>query len=338
MLLLFAEAKGRDDVWVVVPLLSPVAGRASQASRFALCERPGSSSTSPRDRMSDNDADDLLAAIRDKFESRMTAPEWNWCTPQVVAVYVSCRKTLPERVKMLGSAIEWRIKRRDMLSCRSCPSCAADPLSHDARMFGTDADGDVAFYNCFALHHDYNSSAIANHMACLFERALLHYPAGPSSTELRRWTWCIDMYGFGLQHTDPRTSLELLKLLECAYPERLKHMLIVGAPSVFWVLWRAVKPFIQEKTAAKIEFVAWSDAPQRYEELLGPTVAGRLVSEGVWRQHCDARTRSTARHVYAYALSRTAWHRMAPHSQVSRTVTRRAQRRSGGRHSTRQIS
>jgi hypothetical protein len=288
--------------------------------------------------MSDNDADDLLAAIRDKFESRMTAPEWNWCTPQVVAVYVSCRKTLPERVKMLGSAIEWRIKRRDMLSCRSCPSCAADPLSHDARMFGTDADGDVAFYNCFALHHDYNSSAIANHMACLFERALLHYLAGPSSTELRRWTWCIDMYGFGLQHTDPRTSLELLKLLECAYPERLKHMLIVGAPSVFWVLWRAVKPFIQEKTAAKIEFVAWSDAPQRYEELLGPTVAGRLVSEGVWRQHCDARTRSTARHVYAYALSRTAWHRMAPHSQVSRTVTRRAQRRSGGRHSTRQIS
>ena len=213
---------------------------------------------------------------------------------------------------MLGSAIEWRLKRRDMLSRRTCPSCAADPLSHDARMFGTDTDGDAVFNNCFALHRDYNSSAIANHMACLFERALLHYPAEPSSTELRRWTWCIDMYGFGLQHTDPRTSLELLKLLECAYPERLKRMLIVGAPSVFWVLWRTLKPFVQEKTAAKIEFVAWSDAPQRFEELLGPTVAGRLVSEGVWLQHCDARTRSTARHFYAYALSRTAWHRMAP--------------------------
>lgn len=74
-------------------------------------------------------------------------------------------------------------------------------------------------------------------------------------------------------------------------------MLIIDAPSAFWLLWRAVKPFIQEKTAAKIEFVTWSDAPQRYKELLGPTVAGRLVSEGVWLQHCDARTRSTARHV-----------------------------------------
>ena len=51
--------------------------------------------------------------------------------------------------------------------------------------------------NCFALHRDYNPSAIANHMACLFERALLHYPAAPSATEPRRWTWCIDMYGFG---------------------------------------------------------------------------------------------------------------------------------------------
>ena len=227
----------------------------------------------------------------------MTPVEWDWCTPQIVAIYVSCRKTLPERVKMLGSAIEWRIKRRDMLSCRTCPSCAADPLSHDARMFGTDTDGDVVFMNCFALPHDLNPSAIANHMACLFERALHHYPAAPGSTELRQWTWCIDIHGFGLKHTDPRTSLELLKLLECAYPERLKRMLIVDAPSVFWVLWRAVKPFIQEKTAAKIEFVTWSDAPQRYKELLGPTVADRLVSEGVWVQHCDARTRSTARHV-----------------------------------------
>jgi len=235
--------------------------------------------------MSD-DAADLLAAIHNKFESRMTPVEWDWCTPQIVAIYVSCRKTLPERVKMLGSAIEWRIKRRDMLSCRTCPSCAADPLSHDARMFGTDTDGDVVFMNCFALPHDLNPSAVANHMACLFERALLHFPtelhpAAPGSTELRQWTWCIDIHGFGLKHTDPRTSLELLKLLECAYPERLKRMLIVDAPSAFWLLWRAVKPFIQEKTAAKIEFVTWSDAPQRYEELLGPTVADRLVSEGL---------------------------------------------------------
>ena len=40
--------------------------------------------------------------------------------------------------------------------------------------------GDVVLSNCFALHRDYNPGAIANHMACLFERALLHYPAAPS--------------------------------------------------------------------------------------------------------------------------------------------------------------
>ena len=91
--------------------------------------------------MSEDAAEELLAAIRDKFESRMTPVEWSWCTPQVATVYVSCRKTLPERVKMLGSALEWRIKRRDMLSSRMCPSCAADPRSHDALMFGADADG-----------------------------------------------------------------------------------------------------------------------------------------------------------------------------------------------------
>ena len=229
----------------------------------------------------DDDAANLLAAIHEKCGSRMGKEEHDWCTPQLTAVYVSCRKTQPERVKMLGSAIEWRIKHRDLLSCRTCPLCASNPLSHDARIFGTDADGDGVFMNCFALHRSLNSSGIANHMACLFERALQHYPAASGSTELRRWTWCIDIHGFGLQHTDPRTALQLLNLLECAYPERLKRMLIVGAPSLFWALWRAVKPFIPEKTAAKIEFVAWSDASQRYEELLGTTVAARLISEGV---------------------------------------------------------
>ena len=189
---------------------------------------------------------ELLAAIHEKFDGRLQKEEFEWLTPEVAAIYVSCRKSKADRVKMLSSAIEWRIKRRAMLSLRKCPSCAEDPLSHDARIFGTDADGDVVFMNCFALPRNLNPSGIANHMACLFERALLHFPCIDSKA-VRKWTWCIDIYGFGIQHTDPRTTLELLKLLEYAYPERLKRMLIVDAPGVFWALWRIVKPFIQER-------------------------------------------------------------------------------------------
>ena len=200
----------------------------------------------------ENAADDLLAAILQKFDGRMQKEEHDWCTLEMATVYVSCRKSHVERVKMLGSALEWRIRRREMLSSRICPSCSANSTSHDARLFGTDAEGDCVFMNCFALPRDLHPKGIANHMACLFERALLHYPATPHSLQRRRWSWAIDIHGFGIQHTDPRTTYELLKLLETAYPERLKRMVIVDAPALFWGLWRVVKPLIQEKTAAKI--------------------------------------------------------------------------------------
>ena len=228
----------------------------------------------------EDDAAELLAAIEEKFADEMEKEEQDWCTHNMAKVYASCRTTKAARIQMLGAAIEWRIKRRAMLVSKRCPLCSSDPLSHDARIFGTDANGDVVLMNCFALPHNLNPSGIANHMACLFERALLHFPPASGSTELRQWTWCIDVHGFGIRHTDPRTTMELLKLLECAYPERLKKMLIIDAPTIFWGLWTIVKPFIQEKTVAKIEFVSWSNAPRRYEELLGKTVADRLVTEG----------------------------------------------------------
>ena len=227
----------------------------------------------------ENAADDLLAAIRQKFDGRMQKEEQDWCTLEMAAVYVSCRKRQAERIKMLGSALEWRIRHREMLASRICPSCSANSTSHDARLFGTDAEGDVVLMNCFALPRDLHPKGIANHMALLFERALLHYPATPHSLQRRRWSWAIDTHGFGIQHTDPRTSYELLKLLETAYPERLKRMLIVDAPALFWGLYRVVKPLIEERTAAKIVSKQRAQTSVLQQHSL-PALAARLLA---WR-------------------------------------------------------
>lgn len=198
------------------------------------------------------------------------------------------------RVKMMCAALAWRIKRREMLATRICTACSTDAFAHDARLFGADGDGDAIFANCFALPRNLHPVGIANHMACLFERALVHYPTLPSGRR-RQWTWCIDIYGFGLRHTDPRTTIELLRLLETAYPERLKRMLVVDAPGLFWALWRVVRPLIQERTAAKIEFVTWAAAPQRYRELFGEQVAERLIADGTQLNPSQSRPGVAAR-------------------------------------------
>lgn len=146
-----------------------------------------------------------------------------------------------------------------------------------ARIFGVDPDGDCVIMNCFALSRDYSARGVSDHLACLFERAIDEFP-----TEGRlRWTWVIDVHGFGVQHTDPRVALEMVTLLECAYVERLKRLLIVDAPGIFFGLWRAVKPLLREATVAKVEFASWDAAAGRYEDLFGSEVAERLLAEGV---------------------------------------------------------
>ena len=84
---------------------------------------------------------------------------------------LNCRR--PSR-----QALQWRIEKRELLSKLVCATCARDPLSHDARVFGVDPEGDIVFSNCFALPHDTTAEYITDHMVCLFERSLRMFPVG----------------------------------------------------------------------------------------------------------------------------------------------------------------
>lgn len=210
---------------------------------------------------------------------KLKEQEEQWLTTEVLRIYHNARSTQEESAVILADVLQWRIEKRKTLSSLQCAACLEDPCSHDARFFGTDAEGDLIFSNCFALPRNLSPDAITTHMMCLFERTLRRHPA-PDTGMHRRWSWVIDLYGFGLRHMDPRTSVKLLHLLQTAYRARLKHLLIVDAPFGFWGLWKAVSSFIKPATSQLIEFVDWSSAPDRYRELFGEDVTRVLLKEG----------------------------------------------------------
>lgn len=134
----------------------------------------------------------------------LTAQEIDWLTDEVLRIYVVARDTHEERLQILTEvptphghtetcfllrsspsprpsrqALQWRIEKRELLSNLVCATCARDPLSHDARVFGVDPEGDMVFSNCFALPHDTTADYITDHMVCLFERSLRMFPVGP---------------------------------------------------------------------------------------------------------------------------------------------------------------
>jgi hypothetical protein len=219
-----------------------------------------------------SECEELREAIKSEMPE-LQSQELNWLSKDILEIYVNARPTLDKRVGILKDALQWRIQNRELLSNLVCPRCSKNPLSHDARCFGVDEEGDLVFMNCFALPRDLNPDGIAEHMTCLFESALKKYPRA------KQWTWIIDMHGFGVGNLDPRTSIKLLHLLQVAYRGRLKRCVVLDAPLMFSGLWSVVQPFIAERTAKSIAFKTWPDFQEELVETLGKSVSKRVCFE-----------------------------------------------------------
>ena len=160
----------------------------------------------------------FVAAARSELASELGAHEEAWLSqPENLAVFAMQSGSNAERAQMLSDMLRWRILHRERLSSLTCTHCAADPRSHDCRIFGTDADGDAVIMNGMALPKELSPAGVEEHMTCVFELALRRFPG--TAARPRQFTWVVDIHGFGYlsRHSDPRTSLRLLSLLRNGY-------------------------------------------------------------------------------------------------------------------------
>lgn len=219
------------------------------------------------------EAVELIAEVKKRMPE-LSAAEESWISqPQVLEIYLKARSTLEEQASIMETTLKWRVENRSLLSTLSCPCCLENPLSHDARCFGVDPEGDIIFMNCFALPRNIDPTGIAQHMTCLFERALQRYP------NAKKWSWIIDMHGFGIGNMDPRTSIKLLGLLQVSYRGRLKRCIVLDAPFGFGGLWSSVRPFINAQTASSIQFQSYPHICTDLQQLFGCTIANKLQTE-----------------------------------------------------------
>ncbi|CAK8562272.1 unnamed protein product [Lathyrus sativus] len=89
------------------------------------------------------------------------------------------------------------------------------------------------------------------HLVYLLENAVLNLSDGQE-----QMSWLIDFTGFSFgTNIAVKTARDIIHILQNHYPERLAIAFLYNPPRIFQAFWKAVKYFLDPKTAQKVKFV-----------------------------------------------------------------------------------
>ncbi|KXZ55527.1 hypothetical protein GPECTOR_2g1076 [Gonium pectorale] len=150
--------------------------------------------------------------------------------------------------KRLNTTLAWRaqVKPEQVV----CNACARDGRSHYMHLIGFCKVGRPIIYSCLEVARNKVFEDNKAHMLQTFEWAIKCMPPG-----VEQWIWVCDFKGFGMADVNPKLAKLFLDISAEYYPERLGLFLVVDAPSLFGMLWRAISGFVDPKTYKKIRFL-----------------------------------------------------------------------------------
>ena len=208
----------------------------------------------------DKSADTLEAVVNEKeaFEQlRVRADEFSAGAPERMHFsdedlhrFLRARKyNVDPAFVLMETSEKWRIENTPV----DPKSIQPEIQSGLAQICGLDKKGRAIVY-VDVTTHDKNKRDLANttKLAVWIIMTAIEVSQKHHQEQL---VFIFDIYNFGIKTMDYAMMKELLKLLSDAFPERVGHLLVMRAPSVFKGFWAVIKPWIDEGTAAKIKFI-----------------------------------------------------------------------------------
>ena len=121
-----------------------------------------------------------------------------------------------------------------------CPMCAIDPTSHSLTKV-RDVNGTAIYYT---------SPAKATSLER--EGVLKHYDLVLGQNTMP-WIWIFDCKDYPLTHAlDMQTAIEMAKLINSKYADKLEKIVIINSTSFIWVIIKGLSLFVNEKFREKI--------------------------------------------------------------------------------------
>lgn len=162
--------------------------------------------------------------------------------------------------KRLKLTLEWY--QQENIESLVCPVCPKVKSSHYMHCACFDKCDRPTIYSCLELATNKDIEDNRKHMVATFETAILLMGENVS-----QWNWILDFHGFGIRDCDPRLAKVFLNLAADHYPERLGHIFVIDAPTLFSGLFKTIRPLIDPKTAKKILFLKLNDEEAIYKHM-----------------------------------------------------------------------
>lgn len=174
-----------------------------------------------------------------------------YCTDACLRRYLEARNwNVDKAKKMLEESIKWR-------SIYKPEEIRWHEVAHEgetgkvSRANFHDRSGRTVLIMRPGMQNTTSAEDNIRHLVYLLENAILNLAEGQE-----QMSWLIDFTGWSLNtHIPVRTARDIIHILQNHYPERLAIGFLYNPPRLFETFYKAVKYFLDPKTAQKVKFV-----------------------------------------------------------------------------------
>ncbi|KAK8693080.1 hypothetical protein V6N13_070677 [Hibiscus sabdariffa] len=174
-----------------------------------------------------------------------------YCTNACLRRYLEARNwNVDKAKKMLEETIKWRLTYKPE-EIRWHEVAHEGETGKVSRANFHDRQGRTVLIMRPGMQNTTSAENNIRHLVYLLENAILNLSEGQE-----QMSWLIDFTGFSLSTSVPiRTARDIIYILQSHYPERLAIAFLYNPPRFFEAFYKAVKLFLDPKTAQKVKFV-----------------------------------------------------------------------------------
>eukprot|EP00003_Mantamonas_plastica_P015944 TRINITY_DN2676_c1_g1_i1.p1 TRINITY_DN2676_c1_g1~~TRINITY_DN2676_c1_g1_i1.p1 ORF type:complete len:217 (+),score=72.89 TRINITY_DN2676_c1_g1_i1:439-1089(+) len=189
--------------------------------------------------------------------------------------------------KMLKGTLEYRAEN-DPESV-SCELCEHYSKFHDTRLIGFCRQGRPVIYSTYGQALSVEPYCAVQHLNVCVEQGIrcieimdkeaTEQDVHTFDTVEEKLVWVQCFNGFGYKDmSDPRGGKILNDLFSNHYPERIRKIVMVNPPFVFWALWKVFEVIVEQAIRDKVVFAYTnSDAEEKLLEVLDQELVDWLL-------------------------------------------------------------